>query len=145
MINLNSKSLFSFRASVKQTNNECPTFAKLINISGTAAVRVTETIRALSIMSSDDIKALLTLFITASLLYVFGFFCLLRPEKVRTFFFRQMDFFHRKRLVPSYQSRKQVMSHSGFLVYLKIVGVVILLTASLTLFLFIYKLTELGK
>jgi hypothetical protein len=96
-------------------------------------------------MSTDDIKAILTLFITATLLYVFGFFCLLRPETVRTFFFKQMDFFHKKRLALFYPSRKQVMSRLGYLVYLKIIGFAMLLTACLTLFLFIYKLKELGN
>jgi hypothetical protein len=91
-------------------------------------------------MGSDDIKALLTLSITSILLYVIGFYSLLNPLKVRDVGFKIMSFFNKKRLTFFYKQRTAIMSQDWFLVYLRITGVVIILVASLALFLFIYKI-----
>jgi hypothetical protein len=94
-------------------------------------------------MGADDIKALLTLSITSILLYVIGFYSLLNPSKVRAIGFRIMSFFNKKRLTFFYKERTAIMSQDWFLVYLRIIGVVIILVASFVLFLLIYKMREL--
>ena len=96
-------------------------------------------------MRINDIMALFTLFLATAFLYVVGYFCLLKPQKIKEFTFKQMDFFHKYHLVLFYRKRKEMMSGTGFLLYLRLMGVIVVLTASLFLFLFFYKLKRLAN
>jgi hypothetical protein len=81
---------------------------------------------------SDNTKAILTISVTASVLYVIGFYCLLKPRTVRAIYLK--DYSRSKIRWPFYNQRKAVMSTDGYLTYLRIMGVIIILFASLLVY-----------
>lgn len=91
-------------------------------------------------MGSDDIKAVVTLFVLTLIFGMMGYNLLFRPSKVRIISFRIMDFFYSKSLSFFYEKRKAIMSKNWFLIYLRIIGIIVLLMAFLFLYLIIFKL-----
>jgi hypothetical protein len=71
---------------------------------------------------------------------VMGYNLLFRTSKVRIISFRMMDFFYSKSLSFFYEKRKAIMSKNWFLIYLRIIGIIVLLMVFLFLYLIIFKL-----
>ncbi len=95
-------------------------------------------------ITQDNFIAIITLFITFMLLMVLGYFCILRPNKVRDTAFKLMAFFHKYKLEPFYKSRTELMNSPGFLLYLRIMGVLIVAVGFLLAYLLFRKWRELS-
>ena len=93
-------------------------------------------------MDTNNFLAIITLSITASLLYILGFYFLFNPSKVRTIAFKSLSFFHRKGLEPFYQQRLSLMSKNWYLVFLRIGGVILILVGTLCFYLLLFKVAD---
>jgi hypothetical protein len=92
-------------------------------------------------MKTDDIIAAILLFIAASVLYTVGLSSILFPRRVRDIGFKVMDFWHQRKLGVFYHARKRMMSGSWFLIYLRAMGVVVIIFAIISSLAFISKVT----
>ena len=86
---------------------------------------------------SDKVKGILALSLMTIVFYVIGFYCLLRPNLVRTITLKNSS---RRYNWPFYNMREKIINTNGYLLYLRFFGVLLILFASLFVYLIVHTL-----